>query len=190
MRASKGGRVQELQIGSNRAGRSPVLGWWARKLIEPLVSDGDPTVRADFDRCAHTPDVRSPGTPGCRAQYAALFSLRRLECYVGRAAQFAMHFVCIAVAAQLGQECIGTFGSRDGFGREKGGQTAPPIVVLAFDFALGLGRAGVTQRDAIEVERGDEVGERFGMLGEEQAVTVHIRFERQAVLAEGGGQKK
>ena len=100
-----------------------------------------------------------------------------------------MAFVGVAVAAQCGQEDVGGFGRGDGFGGEEGGQAALPVLMLAFDFALGLGRAGVAERDAVEVEGGSELGERVGSLGKEQAVTVHVKFEGQAVFGEGGGEE-
>lgn len=118
-----------------------------------------------------------------------MFSLRGFAGGVGRAAQFAVNLVGVAVAAQFGQERVGVFGHGDGFGGKEGGQAALPVLVLAFDLAFGLRRAGVTQRYAIEVKRGTQLREGFGVLREEEAVTVHIKFQRQAMFAKGGGQE-
>jgi len=77
----------------------------------------------------------------------------------------------------------------DVFGGEEGGQAALPVLVLAFDFAFGLRSRGVAQGDAVEVQGGSELGQGLGSLWEEEAVVVHVEFERQAMFNESGGQK-
>ena len=124
---------------------------------QTLVADGHAPVGSDLEHGAAAPDVRPPGAARHDPQNAALFPVRGARGGVGRARQFAMDFVGVAVAAQGGQERVGGFGRGDGFGGEEGGQAALPVLVLAFDLALGLGRARVAQRDAIEVERGPEL---------------------------------
>ena len=151
---------------------------------QALVADRDSCIWTHFDRCANAPEVRPPGTTRNRPQDAALFPLRCLERGVGRAAQFAMNFVGITMTTQLGQERVGAFGRGDGFGSKQRGQAALPVLVLAFDFALGLRRAGITQRDAVEVEGGA-----FRVLGEEQAVAIHVELQRQTVFAESGREE-
>jgi hypothetical protein len=91
------------------------------------------------------------------------------------------------MASQVGHEGLGRLGCGDRLGGEAGGQSVLPVLVLALDLALGLRGAGVTQRDAVEVEGGPELDDRVGALGEEQAVAVDIKFQRQAVLDEGRG---
>ena len=156
---------------------------------QPFVADGHPPIGADLEWDAAAPDVGPPGTAWHRAQDAAFFALRGARGRVGRALEFAMDFVGVAVAAQIGQEGVGGFGVGNGFGGEEGGQAALPVLVLPFDLALGLGRARVAQRDAIEVERGPELGQRVWALGKKQAVAIDIKFEGQTVLGEGGGQE-
>ena len=141
--AGKGGQVQGLGIGRNRAGGSAVLGPWARMLDrtlgrlavddpgtgsqchpQTLRADGHATVGADFDGRAYAPDVRPPGTAWPRAQNAALLTLRLPDRHLGRAARFAVYFAGVAMTAQLGQAHVGAFGRGDGFSREAGEQSS------------------------------------------------------------------
>lgn len=164
-------------------------GAWADSDAQTLVADGHTPVGTDLERGARAPNVRPPRAAGRWTQDAALLALGGFERRVGRAAQFAVNFVSVAVAAQFGQERVGVFGCRDGFGGKEGGQAALPVLVLAFDFALSLRRARVAQGDAVEVERRSELREGLGMLRKEQAVAIHIEFQGQAVFAEGGGKE-
>lgn len=156
---------------------------------QAFVADGHPAIGADLERGAQAPDIGPPAAAGHGPQAGALFPLGGAEGGVGGAAQFAVAFVGVAVAAQVGAERVGRLGRGDGFGGEEGRPAALPVWMLAFDLALGLGRAGVAQGDAVEVERGPELGEGVGALGKEQAVAVHIEFEGQAVFGEGGGEE-
>ena len=63
-----------------------------------------------------------------RAQDAALLALGGPRGGVGRALEFAVDFVGVAVAAQVGQEGVGRLGVGDGFGSEEGGQSALPVL--------------------------------------------------------------
>ena len=156
---------------------------------EALRADGDAAIGANFERGAHTPDVGPPSAARHWSQDGALFALGGPRGGVGGAAQFAMDFVGVAVAAQVRQEDIGGGGRGDGVGGEEGGQAALPVLMLAFDFALGLGCERVAQRDAVEVERGSELGQSVGPLRKEQAVTIDVEFERQPVFGKGGGEE-
>lgn len=93
------------------------------------------------------------------------------------------------MAAQVGQERVSRLGCGDGFGGEEGRQAALPVLVLAFDFALGLRGACVAQRDAVKVQSLPQLGEGVGALGKEQAVTIDVEFQRQAVFGEGCGEE-
>ena len=62
-----------------------------------------------------------------------------------------------------------------------------PVVKTPFDFALGLGGGGEAQGDAVEVERGAQLGERVGVMGVEEGVVVDIEGQGQAVGLEGAG---
>jgi len=61
--------------------------------------------------------------------------------------------------------------------------------VTAFDFALGLRGRGVKERDAVEMQGSAQLGQRLGVMVEEEAVEIDIDFQRQAILDEGGGQE-
>ena len=139
--------------------------------------------------------VRTLQMQGHHGQRGAGRSTLRFSRWAARAAALGVRasslvdFVGVAVAAQGGQERVGGVRGGDGFGGEEGGQTALPALVLAFDFALGLGRARVAQRDAVEVAGRAKLGERGGTLGEEEAVAIDAEFAGQAVLGESGGQE-
>ena len=162
---------------------------WTDDDAEPFRADRHAAIGADLEGGAQAPDVGPPGTTRHGAQRRAFFALRGLPGGVGRAAQFAMDFVGVAVAAQVRQEDVGGGGRGDGVGGEEGGQAALPVLMLAFDFALGLGSEGVTQRDAVEVAGGSELGQGVRPLRKEQAVTIDLEFERQAVFGESGGEE-
>ena len=156
---------------------------------QTFVADGHAAIGADLELSAAAPDVGPPGAARHRAQDAALVAVGGAGGGVGRALEFAMDFVGVAVAAQVGQEPVGGFGGGDGFGGEEGRQAALPVLMLAFDFALGLRRACVAQGDAVEVEGGSELGQRVGALRKEEAVAIDIKFQRQTVFGEGGGEE-
>lgn len=156
---------------------------------QAFVADRHAPIGADLEGCADTPDIGPPRAARGGAQHAAGFAPGGAGGGVGGALEFAMDFMGVAVTAQGRQERVGGGGRGDGFGGEEGGQAALPVLVLALDLALGLGRARVAQGDAVEVERGAELGQGVGALGKEEAVAVHIEFEGQAVFDEGGGQE-
>ena len=106
---------------------------------EAFGADGHPAIGADFEVGAHAPDVRPPRAARHGTQDRAVLALGGARGGVGGAAQFAMDFVGVAVVAQVGQEGVGRGWGGDGFGGEEGGQAALPVLMLPFDFALGLG---------------------------------------------------
>ena len=108
---------------------------------------------------------------------------------IGGAPQFAMDFLGVAMTAQLGQQCVGGFRASDVFGSEQSGKPTLPVLVLPFDFTFGLGRAGVTQGDAVEVQGGSELSQRLGTLWEEKAMAIYMELERQTMFGESGGKK-
>ena len=156
---------------------------------EAFITNGHATIGAYFQRGTGTPDVRPPGATGCRTQGRAIFLASFLGSGIGRAAQFTMDFLGVAMLTQLGQEDVGRFRCSNIFGSEQRRQAALPVLVLAFDFAFGLRGAGVAQGDAVEVQRGSELSQGFGSLGKEKAVAIHIKFQRQSMLGEGGGEE-
>jgi len=71
-------------------------------------------------------------------------------------------FMCFSVWPQLVQELVGTTEFEDGIGGQERGQAFWPLVVAAFDFALGVGRGGVAEVHAVEVEAPTQLGEGVG----------------------------
>ena len=63
----------------------------------------------------------------------------------------------IAVLAQFFEQGVGGSEGGDGFGCEERRQALLPVVVEAFDFALGLRRGGVAQGDFIEAQGSAEL---------------------------------
>ena len=81
-----------------------------------------------------------------------------------------MQFVLVGVRAELVEQTVGPFQFEDALGGQQGRQAFLPVVVAAFDFTFGLGRGGVAQGHAIEVEGGTQLGEGVGGVGEEEGV--------------------
>jgi len=95
----------------------------------------------------------------------------------------------VGVGQELVQEVVGAFEFEDVVGGQEGREAFLPVVVAAFDFAFGLRGGGVAQGDAVEVERGPELGVGVGGVGEEEGVVVHVEDQGQAVGLEGAGQE-
>ena len=83
----------------------------------------------------------------------------------GCLAEFAMDFVWVGVGQERVAQTAGPCEFADLIGGEERRQTFLPVVVAAFDFALGLGRGRVAQGDAIEVQRGAGLGEGVWVVG-------------------------
>ena len=64
-----------------------------------------------------------------------------------------------------------------------------PVLMAAFDLALGLRGGGVAEGDAVKVQRGAELGERLGNRGEEEAVAIDVETQREAVEEKGARQE-
>jgi hypothetical protein len=107
----------------------------------------------------------------------------------GCLAQFAVKFVLVGVGDELVEESVGSGEFHDVFGGQQGDEAFLPVVVAAFDLAFGLGRGGVEEFDAVEVEGRAELGEGVGVVGVEEGMKVHIEGEGQAVGLEGAGKK-
>ena len=95
----------------------------------------------------------------------------------------------VDVRQELVEQTVGAFEFQDAVGRQEGRQAFLPVVMTTFDFALGLGGGGEAQGDAVEVERGAQLGERVGVMGVEEGVVVDIEGQRQAVGWKVRGRK-
>src|SRR6185503_4174841 len=82
---------------------------------QTFVADGHAPVGTDFQRGARAPDIRPPWAARGRTQGRAIFPAGFVGSGVGSAAQFAVDFLGVAMAAQCGQELVGGFGSGDAF---------------------------------------------------------------------------
>ena len=104
--------------------------------------------------------------------------------------EFAVEFAVVAMMAQIGDVGIGVCEIGDVFAGGKRGTPVLPELVFAFDFAFGLRRGGVAERDAVEVAGLAELGAGVGDVGEEAGVKVHAEFEGKAAFAKGGGAER
>jgi hypothetical protein len=156
---------------------------------QAIVTDGDATVGTDFQSGAAAPDVGPPWATRGRTQDRTVLLASFKGRGIGSAAQFAVDFLGVTMATQCGQEFIGGFWSGDIFGGEQSGEPPLPVLMLAFDFAFGLGSAGVTQGDAVEVQGCSKLSQCFRSLREEKAVAIDVKFEWQAMFKESGGKE-
>jgi hypothetical protein len=143
--------------------------WWG---VDGMTQGGDRdfAIIADADASLLTPDIGPPGTGGGLAQNGTVFGQSSGASGVRGSAQFAMDFVLVGMEQELIEEAVGPLQIEDIIGGEQWGQAFLPVVMAAFDFAFGLGRGGVAQGDAIEVQGGAKLGESFGGIGKEEGV--------------------
>ena len=162
-------------------------GWSVNGLA--LGADGDFAVVPNADAGLLAPDVGPPRTVGIGAQDGSFFGAGLLLGGVGCLAEFAVDFVLVGVGQELIEQRVGPGEFDDLIGGQEGDEAFLPVVVAAFDFTFGLGRWGIEQLNAVEVERGAELGEGVGGVGVEEGVEVHIQGQRQAVGLEDAGKK-
>ena len=84
---------------------------------------------------------------------------------------------------------VGGFDFGNLFAGEIGREPALPELVLALDFALGLRRWSIKEADVVELERPAELGQRVGILREEQGMIIDVDLQRSAVDEESGGEE-
>lgn len=154
-----------------------------------LEADGDFAVVADAHAGLLAPDVGPPRTGRRRTQDGAFFGQSLRACGVRGGAQFAVDFMLVGVGQKLVEQVVGSGQFEDAVGGQQGREAFLPVVVAAFDFALGLGRGRVAQGHAVEVERGAQLGEGVRGVGEEEGVVVHVEGQGQAMGLEGAGEK-
>lgn len=176
--------VIDVAVGTE-ATKDPDTGWRINR--QALGADGYFAVIADADVDALTPDKGPPGAVGSGTQDRAVFGTGLLTCGCWSGAQFAVDFMLVDVGQELVEQTVGAFEFQDAVCRQEGRQAFLPVVMTTFDFALGLGGGGEAQGDAIEVERGAQLGERVGVMGVEEGVVVDIEGQGQAVGLEGAG---
>ena len=139
-----------------------------------LGADGDFAVIADADAGVLAPDKGPPRAGGHWAQHRAFFGEGLVAGGLGRGPNFAVDFMGVGMREQLLQEVVGATEFADVIGGEERGQTFLLVVVAAFDFTLGLGRGGIAEVHAVEVEGGAQLSEGVGVVGVEEGVVVHV----------------
>lgn len=136
-----------------------------------------------------TPDVGPPRTRRGRTDDGTISGEGLLVGRVRGQTQFAMDFLLVGVLEELVQEMIGGDQVDDAFRGKEGNQALLPVIVTPFDLAFGLGRGGVEEFDAVEVEGVAELGEGVGIVGVEEGMVVHVECQGQAVCLKDAGEK-
>lgn len=156
---------------------------------EALGADRNTAIGTNFDGGANTPNIRPPRTWADGAQHGALFFAGTIPRLLRSHPQFAMDFVGVVMEPQRVDVRIGLVDLVDLFAGEKGWKPALPELVLALDFALGLGRWSIKEANVVELERPAQLGQRVGILGEKHGVIIDVNLQRPAVGQEGGGEE-
>ena len=178
--------VEDVSVGP-QAAHDAAAGWGRKSLA--LESNGNFAVIADAYAGALAPDVGPPRAGGSGPQHGAFFGEGLLPCGVRGDGQLAVDFVLIGVGEELVEQVVGPVQFENAVGHQQRGQSFLPVVVAALDLAFGLGRGGVAQGHAVEVQRGTELGEGIRVVGEEEGMVVHIEGQRQAVGEEDAGEE-
>ena len=156
---------------------------------QELGADGNAAVGGNFDLGAGAPDKGPPGTVGFGAQHGAFFFERQVPGFLRSHFEFTVDLVLVAVATQVLDVRVSLVQVGDVLAGEVGRQALLPIEMAALHFTLGLGSGSEAKRDVIEVKGLAQLGEGFGVMSEEQAVEIHVEFQRQAMLLEGRRQE-
>ena len=122
-----------------------------------LDADGNCAIVADADAGALAPDKGPPRAGGHRSQHRGFFGQG-----LGRGPDFAVNFMGVGMRHQLVQELVGSAQLEDVIGGQEGRQTFLPVVVAAFDFALGLGRGSIAEVHAVAVKGRAQLGKGVG----------------------------
>ena len=162
-------------------------GWGVNGLA--LGADRDFAIVADADAGLLAPDVRPPRTLRGGADDGAFFGEGLLVGGIRGLPEFAVGFMLVGVREELVEQLVGAGEFDDVLGGQEWYQPFLPVVVAAFDFAFGLGRWGVAELDAIEVEGLTELGEGVGVVGVEEGVVVHIEGQWEAVDLKDAGEE-
>ena len=104
-------------------------------------------------------------------------------------AEFAMDFMLVDVGQELVEQAVSAFEFQDAVRRQEGRQAFLPVVVAAFDFALGLRGGGVAQGHAVEVEGGPQLSQGVRVVGVEEGMVVDIEDQGQAVGLEAAREE-
>ena len=114
---------------------------------------GDAAVGGDGDGGAEAPEVGPPRAIGSWAQGGAAFLVGGLPGAQRSHGEFAVALVGVAMAAEVGEEEVGGWDVGERVGGEQCWDAVLPVLVAAFDFALGLRSGRVTEGDVVKMER-------------------------------------
>jgi len=89
--------------------------------------------------------------------------------------------VLVDMGQELVEERVGAVQLEDLVSGQERRQAFLPVIVTAFNFALGLRGWGVAQVHAVEVECRAELGEGLRVVSVEEGVAVHIQGQGQTV---------
>lgn len=103
--------------------------------------------------------------------------------------EFPVDFVGVVVEAQSVDVRVGGFGVGDLLAGEIRRETALPKLVLALDFAFGLGRWSIKEANVVKPEGPAKLGQGLRGFGEEDAVVVDVELEGATVGEKGGWEK-
>ena len=154
---------------------------------QPLRADGHAAIGADLDESAPTPDIVPPKAAWRGPQHRTVFFPGLIPGPLRRLPQFPVDFLRSAMVPEGVDMRFGHFDFGDLFAGEVGGQSPLPELMFPFDFALGLRRGGIAQADVVELERPAQLGQGVGIVGEKDAVVIHVELERASVRPESGG---
>ena len=163
----------------------------ARGFFDPqaLGADGHASIAADSDARAHAPDVVPPGAARRRSQDRAAFLLGLVPGPQGGLPQLSMNFVGVAMGAQIVDVSVGFWELGNLFAGEVRRESALPELMFPLDLTFGLGGRGVAKAHVVKPEGPAQLGQRVGLLGEENAVKIHIELEGTSMGEEGSGQE-
>jgi hypothetical protein len=156
---------------------------------EALGADGYAAIGADFDVRADAPNKGPPGAAWGRPEDGAFLLAGKFPGLEGSHAQFPMDLVGVAMEPQSVDVRVGEFDLGDCFAGEIRWQPALPELVLALDFALGLGCRGIKQANVVEFEGPAQLGERLRCFVEEEGVIIDIDLQWPAVTQKSGGKE-
>ena len=165
------------------------FGPWGMFDAETLAADGNAAVGADLDQRADAPNIRPPRATRGWAQKRPLLFLGQFPGAVRDHAQFPMDFVGVVMEAQRVDVGVGRFDLGNVFTGEIGWEAALPVLVLALDFAFGLGGWGIKEANVIKLERRAQLGQRVRILRAKDGVIIDVDLQRPAVAQESGGQE-
>ena len=128
-----------------------------------LQSNGNFAVVADSHAGLLAPDVGPPRAGGSGPEHGAFFGKGLFPCGVRGGVQCAVDFVLIGVGEELVEQVVSPVQFEDAVGHQERGQSFLPVIMAALNLAFGLGRGGVEQGHAVEVQRGTELGKESGV---------------------------